>query len=257
MPPKKSQAVQPCPIGTRASNKLAHPGEAIKSSVPHRSSAEVRQAREAKAKAKANREEAKKQAITRAAEFEHTDMANEDMANATPRLPFTPKPWPPPRNKKKATKPVPATVSNEDDKADFDNESLSSAPSSVTEDESESLTESDSDDPAPPAKKQKMQATQNVRGSGIVADSERGGKVDKKASSEDETWLTRTPMPKKKSTSKPKVRDEIDLAAKKMGNEVKGDKYRDMAPVSPCLITVYMLLKPHRSPRQQDKEERS
>jgi hypothetical protein len=105
----KSQAV-PRSIGTRASNKSVHPGNVFKPSVPRRTSAEVQQEREAKAKAKADREEAKQRSIVRAAEFEHADMANEDLVDATPRPPFTPKPWPPSRNKKKA-KVIPVTES--------------------------------------------------------------------------------------------------------------------------------------------------
>jgi hypothetical protein len=232
MPPKKAktQTIEPRQIGTRAKNKFAHPGQVTKSTVPRRTSAEVQQERDAKAQAKADREESKRRSINRAAEFEHTDMANEDLLNATPRPPFTPKPWPP-RN----TKLVPVAESNE---LDFDdNKSLSPAPSSETESDSQpSLTESDSDDPippGPPAKKQKIQATQKATGSGKAAGSERGRKVmkvDEKVASEEENWQTRTPMPKK---VKAKVRDEIEFAAKKMENEVKGDnlKYRDM--VSP------------------------
>jgi len=232
MPPKKS--VEPRQIGTRASNKLAHPGQVTKTGVPRRTSAEVQHEREAKAKAKADREKAKKQGIIRAAEFEHADMANEDIVNATPRPPFTPKPWPPPRNKKKL---VPVAESNEVDEPDFDNTSLSPAPSdsSVTESESESVTESESDDPTPPTKKQKIQATQKVGGSGKVPGSEKGRKVDKKVvvASEEEH---RTSMPKK---VKAKVRDEIDFAAKKM--EKKKEKYRDIVsmPVATPIRTIW------------------
>ena len=105
MPSQKSKAIQPRQIGTRASNKLAHPGQVTKTST-RRTSAEVQQEREAKAKAKADCEDAKQQSIICAAEFERAEIANEDMVNATPRPPFTPKPWPPARNKKKAGKVV-------------------------------------------------------------------------------------------------------------------------------------------------------
>ena len=92
----------PRPIETRASNKLAHPGNVEKSSKPRRTSAEVQKEREAKAKAKADREAAKRKAILCAAEFELADMANEDMVDATPRPSFTPKPRPFLRNQKEA-----------------------------------------------------------------------------------------------------------------------------------------------------------
>ena len=84
-------------IGTRASNKTAHPGNADKSH-GRRSSAEVQKERTAKAQAKAAREEAKQNSINRTAEFELADIAEEGLADATPRPPFTPKQWPPPRN---------------------------------------------------------------------------------------------------------------------------------------------------------------
>ena len=217
-----SQAV-PRQIGTRASNKLAHPGNVIKPSVPRRTSTEVQQEREAKAKAKADREAAKQQSIVRTAEFELADMVNEDTVDATPRPPFTSKPWPPTRNKKNR-KLVPIAESSEvkigDDDSEFDETPLPSlAPEeSVTENE----LSTESDDPAPLVKKQKIQVAKTAGASAKVAEKER--KVDREnvvaASDEEET-----PKPKK---VKAKVRDAIDFAAKKMGIEVKGDKYGDM-----------------------------
>ena len=97
--PQKSKS-SPHQIGTRATNKFAHPGKIVKPSAPHRTLAEVNQDREAKAQAKADREAAKKKSITCAAQFEQSYMANEDMADATPHPHFTPKP--PPRNKRKS-----------------------------------------------------------------------------------------------------------------------------------------------------------
>jgi hypothetical protein len=90
---------------TRASNKLAHPGELLAPKL-RRTKGEVEAEHAAKAQAKVDREEAKKQSIIRAAEFEHADRADEDFVNATPHPPFTPKPWPPICNKKKAN-PIP------------------------------------------------------------------------------------------------------------------------------------------------------
>jgi hypothetical protein len=220
-----SQAV-PSQMETRPRNKTTHPGKVTKTSAPRRTSAEVQKEREAKAKAKADREEAKKRSIIRAAEFEHADMANEDMVDATPRPPFTPKPWPPPRNRKKV-KPVPNAESSEveigDDNLDldFDKTSLTPVPSD------DSITEDESDDPTPPAKKQKIQATEKAtRTAGASA---KVAAKKKKVDRDEEVVATsdeeQTPKPKKVQA---KVRDEINFAVKKMENEVKGNKYGDM-----------------------------
>jgi hypothetical protein len=237
---------QPIPrqIGTRASNKLAHPGQITKSSVPRRTSTEVQQEREAKAKAKADREEAKQKSIKRTADFERADLANEDLVDATPRPPFTPKPWPPPRNKKKSKlTPVAEAVDN----TDLDDTPLTPVPAddSVTEDESDAKLEDDSSSTedeseigyatppsqkkktAPPAKKQKIAVTKKATRTASEKVAEREKKVDRdeKVVASDET-----PKPKK---VKAKVREEIDLAAKKMEDEGKGDKYAGMImPVS-------------------------
>ena len=90
-------------------------------------------------------------------------MANEDIVDMTPHPPFTPKPWPPPRNRK-AAKLVPITESSDVKMVDeLDKESFAPALSeqeSVTEDE----LAIDSDIPTPPAKKQKAQVTEvNIR----------------------------------------------------------------------------------------------
>jgi hypothetical protein len=162
-------------------------------------------------------------------------MANEDMVDATPRPPFTPKPWPPPRNKKKAKLVTVAEPSEAEivDDLDFDKTSLAPVASeeddSVTEDDSvaedESVTESDSDDPTPPAKKQKTQATEKAMqtaGASANVDEKKKKKVEKVAITSDQ----QTPKPKK---FKAKVRDEIDFAAKKItDNEVKRNMYSDM-----------------------------
>ncbi len=74
---------------TRVGNKTAHPGNLIKST--RRTKAEIEEERVAKAQAIAARTEAKQQHINRTVAFEHADMANEDIVNATPRLLFAPK----------------------------------------------------------------------------------------------------------------------------------------------------------------------
>lgn len=77
---------------TRAKNKTAHPGTIQKSSQkPRRTKEEVQRDKDAKAKAKQDREEAKQNSINRTAEFERADIVNEDIVDATPRPLFTPK----------------------------------------------------------------------------------------------------------------------------------------------------------------------
>jgi hypothetical protein len=52
------------------------------------------------------------------AEFELADLANKNLVDSTPRPPFTPKPWLPPRNKKKSKL---TPVSEAVDDTDLDN----------------------------------------------------------------------------------------------------------------------------------------
>jgi len=230
-------------MGTRASNKSAHPGNIVKPSAPRRTSAEVQQEREAKAKAKADLAAEKQESIFRTAEFEYADMAKEAMADATPRPQLTtPKP---PRNKKKAKQLFPIAESTEDQIGDPDFDETPVAPvaaensftedesaSSVTEDESaSSLTEDESEIEyvAPPPKKKKImvteKATRTVGASTKVA--ERGrkvGKDEKVVAASDEAQTSKP----KKDKAKVQVREEIKFAAKKMKNEVKGNRYDDM-----------------------------
>jgi sRNA-binding protein len=93
-------------VKTRESNKLAHPGQHVAPKL-RRTKDEVQAERAAKAQAKADSEEAKKQSILRAAEFEHAERANEDLADATPCPPF--KSQPPHSRKKTSLIPVAET----------------------------------------------------------------------------------------------------------------------------------------------------
>jgi hypothetical protein len=88
-------------IETQLSNKSAHPGLAIKAK-QCQTMAEVQQEHKAKAQAKAAQEETKQWNINHAAEFEHAEMVNEDIIDATPHPSFAPKPQPAPNNHKKA-----------------------------------------------------------------------------------------------------------------------------------------------------------
>lgn len=220
-------------IGTRASNKTTHPGRFEKPKAPRRTSAEVQEEREAKAKAKADREEAKRKSITNVAEFEHADMANEDLLDATPRPLFTPKPWPRSKSKKRSRVDPPAEpneVEIDDDNLAFDNTPLTPVAEDLEtehEDDAEnkSLTDDKSDSieyTSPPTKKQKTIPP---------IKKQKGKKVDrgeKAMVATDDEETQETPKPKK---TKAKVREEIDFAAKKM-KEVQAkleiNKYADM-----------------------------
>ena len=84
--PKVSKA-QHC-METWAGNKQAHSGITIKGKM-HRTTAEVQQECKVKAQAKATKEAKWKRFIKCTAEFEHDEMANEDIVDATPHPPFT------------------------------------------------------------------------------------------------------------------------------------------------------------------------
>jgi hypothetical protein len=220
-----SKAVPQRQIKTRASNKSVHPGNVCKPAVPRRTSAQVQQEREAKAKAKSVREEARQQSIIRTAEFEHADMANEDMVDATPRPPFTSKRWPPPRNHKSA-KLVPVTGSSDVEMSD-NCDKASSAPASSEQSVAEDESAIERGDPTPPAKRQKQateKATRTAGGKEKVAEKKKevGGDEEIVLTSDEE----QTPKPKK---VKVKLRDDINFAAKKIEeDEVKGNKYGNM-----------------------------
>ena len=184
--------------------------------------AEVQQEHEEKAKAKVDCDTAKKKGIICAAEFKKAYMANEDITDATPRPPFTPKPWPPCHNKKGSTaNVVPMMNPIAELRVDTDNnDPAPAAPELVTEDE----PESNDTTLGPPTKKQKTlvkeKATQTVGTNEKVA-VWGGNKASKNLAADEEG------MPKPKKV-KPKLHNEINLAAKEMENEVKGNKYGDM-----------------------------
>ena len=88
-------------IETRAKNKTTHPGKAVKFS-QRQTKVEVQQEKDAKAQAKLALAEARQQSINCTAEFEHANVANEDMVNVTPCPNFTPNPRPLIHNPKKS-----------------------------------------------------------------------------------------------------------------------------------------------------------
>ena len=129
---------------TRVGNKTAHPGNLIKSTC--RTKAEIEQERIAKAQAIAARTEAKQQCINRTAAFEHADMANEDVVDATPRPLFAPKRLASTRNSTPTDLAMSGVEILEDSKSD------SSASDVAVAMENPSVESSD-DESSPPAQK--------------------------------------------------------------------------------------------------------
>jgi hypothetical protein len=201
---------------TRASNKTTHPGTAVKAKA-RRTSAEVQKERTAKARAKEAREDARQNSINRMAEFELADIAEEDLANATPRPPFTPKQWPAPRNQTysdltplAATSDADANMSDDFDRASF---VPPRSEMSVTADDSDV----ESDAPSPPLKKQKTQniGKAAVKTAATIAAKKGGGKkqVDEPDVEVAPSNAELLQVPKGKGKKK-MVRDEINIAAK-------------------------------------------
>jgi hypothetical protein len=141
---------------TRAKNKLAHPGKLL-APKHHQTKDEIEAERAAKAQVKVDRKEAKKQSIIRAAEFKHADRADEDFVNATPRPPFTPKPWPPLHNKNKAN-----DVAKISDVEMSDVNNTSFTPPCSEESASEDDLAVESDNPPSPAKRSKVKTAGKV-----------------------------------------------------------------------------------------------
>ena len=190
---------------TRVGNKAAHPGNIIKPTA-RRTKAEIEQERVRKAQATAARTEAKQQRINRTAAFEHADMANEDIVDATPRLPFAPK------------RPASTCNSTPTDLAmsGVEDSEFNSSDKGVAVATENSSVESSSDESSPPAQRNTrltvakatrttVQPTRKVQGKAQVMQSDTETELD-----DDETPKKVKPKPK------PKVRDEIDVATKKL-----------------------------------------
>jgi len=200
-------------IGTRASNKATHPGDAVKSRT-RRSTAEVQKERAAKADAKAAREEAKQQSIRRTAEFERDDIDNEALGDATPRPPFTPKPWPPPHNRNINKAPINES-SDVEMTDDFDRGLFVPPASEHSATADDSTVESDVPTPRP-AKKKKTAAGKGKKAEELEVEIIDSGPEPVKV-----------PKPKRQ---KPRVRDAIDVAMKTIEENKKGagNKYAAM-----------------------------
>ncbi|KAH9027217.1 hypothetical protein EDB85DRAFT_1893035 [Lactarius pseudohatsudake] len=224
-------------MSTRASNKMAHPGNIVKHKC--RTTAQVQEEKMAKAKAKEARKVAKQQGINRAAQFEHACLANEDLVDATPRRLFTPKR----RHNQMQSDLTPISKTSDsdshgdsnkngdsdshgDNNRDSDNDSdpdsnsessddneksafkpLASEPSDMGDNSTQAV---ESDMPPPPGKKLKaMKATsrKNKRANKLIV---------KSAGSDAEP--PQEPKPKK---IKVRIRDKIDVAAKKMEDQAE------------------------------------
>lgn len=224
----KKTALPPSQMETRAKNKQVHPGAAL-APTPRRSSAEVQQERVAKAQAKAAQEAQKRENIQRAAEFEHADMANEDVVDATPRPSFTPKPWPPPRNRKLANLTPVAEASDESHSAS----SFKAPGSAESISEEESIVESD---PPPPAKKLKAKkiAKAAIREVDPAPAAQKKWKATSRAveeivpASDEEIMPVSDEEPPQKAKVKVKVRDEINSVTKKIEEDKTRKNVGDM-----------------------------
>jgi hypothetical protein len=189
-----------------------------------------------KAKAKTDREEAKRNNIQRTAEFELCDMADEDFANATPRPPFTPKHLTRPRNQDYSGLTPIAATSEADPASDFDGALFNPASddssdkddtaNSATEDDAaksdaaeddktqDKIVEDDSDVPSPPPSRLKRQRT------GKAAVTTKTTARRKKQVDELESEVEVMPPPRKtqsrRKATKEMLRADIDMAAQKI-----------------------------------------
>jgi hypothetical protein len=205
-------------MNTRVKNKTAHPGFPDKAKTCQ-SSAEVQQECMAKAQAKAAREKAKQNSVQRTAKFKLAALV-EDSVDTTPCPLFTPKQMSQSWNQAYSSlTPIPATSNVET--SDFNRALFEPAKSeSLAENDTESAAESDP--PAPLPKKLKSHSTRKATAATTKATKRRKKPVDE---SEDEAMASRNAEPcRVPNAKKTRVRDEIDVAAKK----IREDKYGNM-----------------------------
>ena len=216
-------------LGTRASNKLVHPGKPI-APKPHRTKGEVKAKHAAKAQAKVDYKEVKKQSIIHAAEFKHADRANEDLVDSTPHPPFTPKIWPPLHNKNKAN-PIPVVdISDVEMSDDVDNTSFVPSYSKKFVSEDDSAIESDN---PPPFKRSKAQtAGKAIAKVGIKVTRKVGKKTKADEYNEEIVPASDEEQPQEPKLKKVKVKmhNEINIVAKKIENKTQEtqSKYGDI-----------------------------
>ncbi|KAN0131106.1 hypothetical protein V8E53_011107 [Lactarius tabidus] len=192
-------------MNTRVKNKTAHPGFPDKAKTCQ-SSAEVQQECMAKAQAKAAREKAKQNSVQRTAKFKLAALVEDSMSQS----------W---NQAYSSLTPIPATSNVET--SDFNRALFEPAKSeSLAENDTESAAESDP--PAPLPKKLKSHSTRKATAATTKATKRRKKPVDE---SEDEAMASRNAEPcRVPNAKKTRVRDEIDVAAKK----IREDKYGNM-----------------------------
>jgi hypothetical protein len=231
--PKVTDSVPQPHIKTRAKNKTTHPGEVVTKSLqaaPRRTKAEVQQEKDAKAQAKKALAEARQQSINRAAEFERADIANEDMVDATPRPAYTPKPRPLSRNPKNS----PLTDIEVSDELDETSGTpfMPGSESLVDADDSAVDSAVDNNGSPPPAEKKKT--TRKAVTAAKVDMKKLGKTTDRKRRAVDVEGDDRLdsdeeqPQEPKPKRAKMKMRDEINVAATKILENEKGNKYAKM-----------------------------
>jgi hypothetical protein len=178
----------------------------------------------------------RQQSINCAAEFEHDDIANKDLVDATPRPPFTPRQWPPPRNRTNPDLSPLTEVLDIEMSDDFDKASYA-PPNSE-----KSITGDDLDfesDPAPPPKKPTAQPAKDAKEDKTAAKKKSTAKKSTAKNIDVEMVADAEPQQETKPKKpKPRVRDEINIgiATKRMeeskSEENKyGDIVRSMAPI--------------------------
>ena len=216
----KTKAVPQQGLATRSKNKTVHPGTVDKAQ-QRRTKEEVKEEKEAKARAKKALAEARQQSINRAAEFEHAAIANEDMVDATPRPTFIPKPRP---LLKRKNSPLTSLADTSDVEADNVDGSPFIPNSQGLADEEESAADVESDGPRAHPTKKKAKTTLKA----TAGKKQETPDVETDVASDEEA-----PKPKK---VKAKMRDEIDVATTKIVKNERGlgNKYAQMVNSMPA-----------------------
>jgi hypothetical protein len=211
MPPKVT--VNKPPIQTRVQNKTTHPGNVDVTPKPpkrkRRTKAEVQAEKMAKVEAKKILSEARKKGINRTAEFEHDDIANEDIVDATPRPMFTPRPPPGSRNQKNSPLTPFADTSDNisvDGDSFVDDETPLMPGSNSLVHADDSAVESDG---PPPAEKKVTAERVNAKKLGEVDHKRRVVNVESDIPLDSDEDQPQEPKPKRMKT---KTRDEINAA---------------------------------------------
>jgi hypothetical protein len=163
-------------------------------------------------------------------------MANEDIVDATPRPAFTPKPRPAPKNHKNACLTPIVETSDGEIFDDFDAASFAPAYSEKSVADNDSAIENEG--PPPPAKRLKVEkvgkamTTARAMPVGVKVAGKRK-KADDDADEIVPASEEELPQEPKAKKVKVKVRDEIDIVMKKMGEDKIRNKYSNMVKSVP------------------------